>query len=156
MIRRTILAAVAVFAFRAPMFAQETVILPEAPPVRQNQMIDLNLMEALVTAEATDLAGIFGFVAPENAPFAFADYLLHNRKALKKLAKKELKNLKDVGGVGEWNKLVFIQVLSIENAGQMPPGVKPLSKSEEQDLSELVLSKSMSLTEMAAIRGAKR
>ncbi len=47
-------------------------------------------------------------------------------------------------------------MLSIENAGQMPPGVKPLSKSEEQDLSELVLSKSMSLTEMAAIRGAKR
>ncbi|MBI5200589.1 MAG: hypothetical protein HY925_03300 [Elusimicrobia bacterium] len=156
MLRRAILAAAVAFAFCAPSGAQEAAILPESGPIRQPQMIDLNLMESLVTCGATDLAGVFGFVAPENAPFALADYLLHNRKALKKLTKNELKNLKETGGVGAWNKLVFMQILQIENAGILPPGVEKLSKSEEQNVSELVLAKGMTLAEMAAIRGAKQ
>ena len=107
MSRHAILVAAAL-AVCAPSGAQEAVILAEAAPIRQPQMLDLNVMESLVAVGATELAGIFGFVAPENAPFAFADYLLHNRKALKKLTKRELKNLKDVGSVGSWNKLVFV------------------------------------------------
>ena len=46
--------------------------------------------------------------------------------------------------------------MQIENAGLLPLGVEKLSKSEEMDLSELVLAKSLSLAEMAAIRGAKQ
>lgn len=136
--------------------AQESVVLPERAPIQQPQMLDLNLMEALIAAGAADLAGVFGFVPPESAPAAFADYLLHNRKALKRLLKKERKDMAEVGGINAWDKMVFISLLEIHNAGLVPPGVERLSKKEELDVSEAVLARAMSLQEMNATRGARR
>ncbi|MBI4348491.1 MAG: hypothetical protein HY553_16745 [Elusimicrobia bacterium] len=136
--------------------AQPSAVLPEAAPIQQPQMLDLNLMEALVTVGAHDLAGVFGFVPAEAAPAALADYLLHNRKALKKLLKKGQRDLKELGGVNGWEKMVFIQILQLHSNGPIPPGVERLSKKEEYDVSEIVLARPMTLQEMTTLRGMKK
>lgn len=151
-----VLAVAFVVASCALSSAQESVILPERAPIQQPQMLDLNLMEALIAAGAVDLAGVFGFVPPESAPAALADYLLHDRKALKRLLKKERKDIKEAGGINAWDKMVFISLLQIHNAGLVPPGVERLSKKEELEVSDIVLARAMSLQEMNATRGARR
>lgn len=147
---------VLVLALLSPAGAQVSTILPAQGPIPQPQLLDLNVMEALVAVRAQDLAGVFGFVAPEYAPFALADYLLHNRKAMKRLLKKDQADLKQTGGVSAFDKQVFMAVAQINQGVELPPGVLRLSKKEDFDVSEIVLARGLTLQELAMAKGARQ
>lgn len=80
----------------------------------QQSMINLSLVDALVAVHEEKLAGIFGFVADQNAAPAFADYLFRNPKALKLFLKKGEADLKRIGGVNEWDKQVYLYIVTIQ------------------------------------------
>lgn len=120
------------------------------------QMMNLNMIEALIAVGAADLAGVFNYIPEAAGPAAFSDYLLHNRKAFKKFIKKGLKDLKDTGGVNGWDRVVYMIILNVNNQPMLPPGVDHLSKQQEQDLSQLVLARALTLQEMNAARASRR
>ncbi len=118
----------------------------------QAQLINLSLMEALVALDAQDLAGIFGFVPEASASVALADYLMHNRTALKKFVRKGEKDLKALGGVNAWDRLVFMHIMQMNNS-PLPPGIERLPAKMEYKVSTLVLAPPLTLEE---INGRRR
>lgn len=153
--------AIGVASPAAPSLAQEIAKAPvnqvaaSAPPM-QPQMISLSLMDALIAVGAQDLAGVFGFIPDANTAPAFADYLLHERGALKKFVKKGKKDLKETGGVNEWDRLVAMYLIQINGSPALPPGIEHLPKKVEYDVSEIVLAQPLTLQEMTARRGMRR
>ena len=52
------------------------------------QIINLSLVEALVSIDESTLAGVFSYVPEKDGPAAFADLITHNKKSLKKFTAK--------------------------------------------------------------------
>lgn len=80
-------------AVAAPSFAQA-----QAPG-----MLNLSCVEALVSIGQPHLAGVFSFVPEKDSSAAFADLLVHDKKALKKYIGKLEKDQKETGGVSAWD-----------------------------------------------------
>jgi hypothetical protein len=87
----------------------------ELPPA--TQFINLSLIEALTVIDGQDLAGVFAFVPEASAPAALADYLLRHPKALKKFLKRGESDLRQAGGINEWDKHVYIYMVAIHVSG---------------------------------------
>lgn len=85
--------------------------------VQQPQMINLSLIDALVAIHEEGLAGIFGYIAESNAAPAFAEYLFRTPKALKLFVQKGERDLKETGGISEWDKEVYLYVIGINSNG---------------------------------------
>ncbi len=128
----------------APAGAQREI--PSPPSI-----IDLNLMEALVVIGRTDLIGIFTFVPSRRAPLAMADFLLRNRKALKKFVKKSERDLKQVQGINEWDRKVFLFLVGI-SAGRLPSGIKALPRGWIDRINTLSLAQPLPLSIMVQRR----
>ena len=62
-------------------------------------MLNLSCVEALVSIDEARLAGTFSFVPEKDAPAAFADLVVHEKKELKKYVAKIDRDLKDAGGI---------------------------------------------------------
>lgn len=147
-----------VLALAAPARSQEAHVVadPGAQVLQPPQILDLSAVEGLVAVGAQDLAGVFGFIPEAAVTSAFADYLLHSRKALKKFLKKGERDLKELGGINAWDKAVWMSLMQINGAGLLPLGMNRLDKDQELRVSALVLARGLSLQEMTAIRGAKQ
>ena len=85
------------------------------PLPAQQAMIGLSLVDALVAVHQESLAGVFGYIAEANAAPAFADYLFRNPKALKLFLKKGEGDFKRTGGVSQWDKEVFLYLVTIQS-----------------------------------------
>lgn len=146
----TLAAAVAFGALAAGRAGAQAPAAVEAP--QQPQIINLSLLEALLAVKAQELAGVFGFVEEKNAPAAFADYLFHNRPALKRFVKKGERDSKQAGGVNEWDKQVYLYLLGINASAMLPQGYSRLSSSWVDRLSTLSLAPGLTLSELTARR----
>lgn len=118
---------------------------------QQAQIINLNLMNALVAVEAQGLAGLFGFIPEASAAPAFADYLVHNPAALKRFLKKGEQDVKEVGGVNEWDQQVCLYMITIASSGILPPENK-LPEKLFKRISALSLAPALPLAEITARR----
>ena len=124
-------------------------MVPASVP-QQPQIINLNLLQALIAIDAQDMAGVFGFVPEANAAPALADYLLHNKAALKRFLKKSEKDLKDVSGVNEWEQQVHRYMLTIYASGTLKAGI--VSKSFMDRVAKLSVAPALSLADITSRR----
>ncbi len=124
--------------------------IPSSPTI-----INLNLMEALVAIDRTDLVGIFTFVPQKRTSLAMADFLLRNRKALRKFVKKAERDLKQVQGINEWDKGVFLYLVGM-SSGRLPSGVKALSRGWTDRINTLSLAQPLPLSIMVQRRSGGR
>jgi hypothetical protein len=117
----------------------------------QAQILNLSCVEALVAAGQSHLAGVFSFVPEKDAPNAFADLIVHDRKALKKYVAKLEADLKEAGGISTWDHEVLAFALTIYGSPLAQTLDKP-GKSQMSALNKLALAPSLSLQDMTARR----
>ena len=119
------------------LFAQA----PQTP-----QMINLSCVEALVAIGESKLAGVFSFVPDKDSPGAFADLIVHDKKALKKYINKLERDLKDAGGIATWDSqaVKFAMAIygsplaeTIEKPGNLLARLEALSRAQTMSLQDL-------------------
>ena len=118
---------------------------------RDAQMLNLSCVEALVAIGQASLAGVFSFIPEKDAPAAFADLLVHDRKALKKFLAKLRKDRKDAGGITTWDHEAVAFAVSIYGSPLAETLDKP-GASVLAELDELARLKTLSLQDMTARR----
>lgn len=120
--------------------------------MQQPQIINLSLLEALIAMDAQDLSGIFSFVPEAGAPLALADHLLRHNGRLKRFVKKGERDLREAGGVNEWDRQVFLHIVALQAAGAVPPGLDRLSPAWMGRVSTLATAPALPLAEVTARR----
>ena len=98
-------------------------------PPQGAQLLNLGCVEALAAIGQADLAGVFSFIAEKDAPAAFADLLVHNKKALKKFLAKVEKDLKSASGVAVWDHEALQLAVSIYGSPLAETLEKPSASS---------------------------
>jgi hypothetical protein len=76
-------------------------------------MVSLSLIEALAAVKKPELGGIFSFVAEKDAPFAFADMLARDKKAMKRYLKKLDGDRKAADGLTAWDHSVCASLVNL-------------------------------------------
>ena len=76
-------------------------------------MISFSLVEALAALHQPQLAGIFSFVSEKNAPFAFADLLARDKKAMKLYLNKLDDDFKTANGLTDWDHEVCASLINL-------------------------------------------
>ena len=99
-------AAPAEAATRATQAAQEAAQAPTG-------MISFSLVEALAAMKEPQLAGVFSFVSEKNAPFALADLLARDKKAMKLYLDKLDGDFKAAHGLTEWDHDVCASLINL-------------------------------------------
>lgn len=94
-------------------FLAAAVVPARAQTSADAHMLDLSCVEALVAIKESRLAGVFSFVPDKDAPQAFADLLVHDRKALKRYLAKLARDDKQAGGISSWDHQVVGLALQI-------------------------------------------
>lgn len=120
-------------------------------PRQQQPLINLNLIEALVSIKEESLAGLFSYIPEADAAPAFADYLYRNSGALKLFLKKGEKDLKAAGGINEWDKQVYLYLVTI-NANGPASGAAVLPAKLLDRVSTLSLAPGLPLSEFTMRR----
>ncbi len=100
----------AVAALALPLSAAST---PRSNPMNSGGIVSLSLVEALAAVRAPELAGIFSFIAEGDSPFAFADYLARDKKALKRYIEKLGDDLKAANGLTAWDHSVCAGLVNL-------------------------------------------
>ena len=133
----------------ATLLALSPGVRAQAP--RDAQMLNLSCVEALVSIGQASLAGVFSFIPEKDSPAAFADLIVHDRKALKKYAVKLEKDLKEAGGISVWDHEAVAFALSIYASPLAEtldkPGASLLTR-----LDEFARAQTMSLQDLTARR----
>ncbi len=143
---------------RAALLAALGVLAPaiaraqDLPPAH---ILNLNCIEALAAAGKPELAGIFAYVPDNDTAAAFADLLVHDRKALRKFTAKAEKDLKQVSGVSQWDHQAIAYVLAIYASPAAAATVDKPASSDLSRLRALLVAPQLSLEEMTARRSAK-
>ncbi|MFC1679335.1 hypothetical protein ACFL2T_03910 [Elusimicrobiota bacterium] len=125
-------------------------------PATATRVINLSLLEVLVAIKATDLAGVFNFVAEENTPLAMADYLMHDHRKLKMFIKKQEKDFKEVEGINQWDKRVLLFLVGINGQMRLPSGLKRIPERLMKRVNDSSLKRPLSLQVMVQRRAVKR
>lgn len=76
-------------------------------------MVSLSLVEALAAVRAPQLSGVFSFIAEGDAPFAFADYLARDKKALKLYLEKLDEDRAVAKGLTGWDHAVCASLVNL-------------------------------------------
>jgi hypothetical protein len=76
-------------------------------------MISFSLVEALSAMKQPQLAGVFAFVSEKNAPFALADLLARDPKAMKLYLGKLDADFKAAQGLTEWDHEVCASLINL-------------------------------------------
>jgi len=143
-------AAVLTAALVLPAAAQApNVPAPAQPP---QQIINLSLMEALITVERVDMAGVFSFVPEVNTPLAFADYLLRSLGSLKRFIKKCRKDYKVAQGISEWDKQVLLYIVGL-NPSSVALGFEQVPEGRMKEVGELCMLPGIPLQVIVQRRG---
>lgn len=118
-------------------------------------VLNLSCMEALVAIEHPDLAGVFSFISEKDTSAALADYLSHNKVAMRRYVEKLEADLKAAAGVTAWDHDVIMRVLDLY-ASPLAETLQKLPESSKKRLMELSAAPTMSLEDIAARRKAPR
>jgi hypothetical protein len=122
-----------------------------AQAARDATMLNLSCVEALVSIDQANLAGVFSFVPEKDGPAAFADLVVHQKKALKKFLGKLERDQKEAGGVSAWDHEAAAFALSIYRS----PLGETIDKPGEallKRLEDAARAPTMTLQEMTARR----
>ena len=118
-------------------------------------MLNLSCVEALVAVEHPDLAGVFSFITEKDAPAAFADFVAHNKTAMRRYVDKIGADIKSAAGVTPWDHDVIMRILDIY-AGPLAETLEKLPPPIQKRLMEYSAAPSMSLEDVAARRKTGR
>ena len=142
--------ALAAALWAAPAAAEPLAGTPRYQPIAPA------LTEALAAIEDSALVGVFLFVAPGDAPVAFAAYLLRDHAALKRFVKKVEQDAKRVKVISRWDKLVCLHLVGMGVDSHRPAGGKTLSKKWVARVQDLTLSQSAQYQDIVDRRGGGR
>lgn len=106
---------------------------PKSAPMSTGGMVSLSLVEALSAVRAPELAGVFSFIAEENAPFAFADYLARDKKALKLYVGKLDDDRKVANGLTAWDHSVCASLVNLYSS----PLANTFGRPDEKRMSRI-------------------
>jgi hypothetical protein len=95
-------------------------------------VISLSLIEALTALHQPQLAGIFSFVAEADAPFAFADFVARDKKAMKLYLNKLDADRKAAKGLTEWDHEVLASLINLYGSPMAGTFGKPDEKRMRQ------------------------
>lgn len=128
---------------------------PAAPVARAGQseagVVSLSLVEALAAVKRPELSGLFSFIAEQDAPFAFADFVARDKKSLSRYLDKLDEDRKAANGTTEWDHAVCAALVNLYAS----PLAGTFGKPEEKKLSKInqcVLSTVVPLSEIVARR----
>lgn len=154
MIRSALLAAAVALAAPALAGAAAAPTTSEAAAsatMASGGMVSLSLIEALAAVKEPQLGGIFSFVAEKDAPFAFADLLARDKKAMKLYLKKLDADRKAAGGLTAWDHQVCASLVNLYAspiaASFGAPDAKRMSK-----INQCVLVPVLSLQQIVSMR----
>lgn len=114
-------------------------------------MVSLSLVEALAAVRRPELAGIFSFVAEKDAPFAFADLLARDKKAMKLYLEKLDEDRKAANGLTDWDHAVCADLVNLYSS----PLAATFGAPDEKRMSKInqcVLAPVVPLEEIVARR----
>ena len=114
-------------------------------------MISFSLVEALASLHQPQLAGIFSFVAEKNAPFAFADLLARDKKAMKLYLDKLDGDFKAAGGLTQWDHEVCASLINLYGSPLAATFGVPDAKRMKQ-INDCMLAHNATLEEIVAAR----
>jgi hypothetical protein len=119
------------------------------------QMLNLSCVEALASIDEARLAGVFSFVPEKDSPTAFADLVARDPKAMKRYLKKLNRDLKQAGGLSQWDHDVVVAAVTLYGSpmAAMLPKQKPATI---EHLASLAQAPAMTLQELTAKRGGQR
>ena len=159
--------AAAAFALATPAFAgapaaarpSKAAVAAEAARVAQAKeqacaptgMISFSLVEALAALHQPQLAGIFSFVAEKNSPFAFADLLARDKKAMKLYLNKLDDDFKAAAGLTDWDHEVCASLINLYSA-PLPPGFERADEKRMKQINDCMLARNVSLEEIVSKR----
>ncbi|MFI5347630.1 MAG: hypothetical protein ACHQ51_14745 [Elusimicrobiota bacterium] len=96
-------------------------------------MVSLSLIEALAAVRRPELAGIFSFVSEKDAPFAFADLLARDKKAMKLYLEKLDEDRKAGNGLTDWDHAACASLVNLYAS----PIAATFGKPEESRMSKI-------------------
>jgi hypothetical protein len=114
-------------------------------------MISFSLVEALAALHQPQLAGIFSFVSEKNAPFAFADLLARDQKAMKLYLGKLGADFKAASGLTEWDHQVCASLINLYASPMAATFVVPDAKRMKQ-INDCMLAPAVPLESIVAKR----
>ncbi len=130
MIARVLLA---VIVLSAPAFAAPAANTAGASAMSSGGMVSLSLVEALAAVRRPELAGIFSFVSEKDAPFAFADLLARDKKALKLYLTKLDADRKTANGLTDWDHAACASLVNLYSS----PIAGTFGKPDEDKMSKI-------------------
>jgi hypothetical protein len=153
--------AAAAFALASPALAGTPAAAPAAgapaaatsatAATRGNGMVSLSLIEALSAMRLPELAGIFSFVAEADAPFALADFIARDKKAMKRYLDKLDDDRGAAHGLTEWDHAVCASLVNLYASPMAATFGVPDAKRMKQ-INECVLSPTLPLEAIVALR----
>lgn len=125
--------------------------LPALAQDNPGQLINLSCMEALTSIDRKELMGVFFFISEKDGPHAFADLIMHDKKAFKLYVAKVGKDRKAVSGVSAWDHEAMQFALSIYDSPLRATIADPGDKAVAQ-LRDLAAAPVVSLEAIEAAR----
>lgn len=123
-----------------------------AAPAGAAQILSLSCVEALVSIERPELAGVFSFVSEKDAPVAFADLVARDKKTLKKYVAKLEADYKLSTSLTEWDREATVALVALYGS----PLVETLEHKPKpelvQRLAQLAAAPTIPLEQMTARR----
>lgn len=109
------------------MIAAVLLSLALSSSVHAQQMLDLSCVEALASIDEARLAGVFSLIPEKDVTNAFADLIARDPKAMKRYVKKLDADVKQTGGMSEWDHATVVAALSLYGSplAQTLPKQKP-------------------------------
>jgi hypothetical protein len=137
---------------QAPRAGGPAAVTAGSAPMSSGGMVSLSLVEALAAIKQPQLAGIFSFVAEPDAPFAFADLLARDKKALKLYLEKLDGDKKAANGLTGWDHSVCASLVNLYASPMAAAfGGAPEEKRMSQ-INQCVLAAVVPLEEIVARR----
>ena len=122
-----------------------------APAAEPTGMISFSLIEALAAIHQPELAGVFSFVSERNAPFAFADFLARDKKAMKLYLNKLDADFKAAAGLTEWDHEVCASLINLYSS-PLPPGFERADEKRMKQINDCMLAPTTTLEDIVARR----
>ena len=114
-------------------------------------MISFSLVEALAALKQPQLAGVFSFVSEKNAPFALADLLARDKKAMKLYLDKLDDDYKAASGLTEWDHEVCASLINLYGSPMAATFGLPDAKRMKQ-INDCMLAPAVPLEQIVAKR----
>lgn len=124
--------------------------LPD-PRSSQGTLMDLSLVEALSAIRQPQLAGLFSFINPKDAPFALADLLARDHGALKRYLGKLDEDRSVANGLTGWDHQVCGSLVNLYASQAGAALDKPKAKFMKK-INECVLAPVVSLQDIVGRR----